>query len=72
MTPNREIVSFRSCVRASERARDQRFDPVARAVVRAKYVRCCGKTMPGGLSAKNVVLMHGFSHFPRTTLVKPM
>ena len=23
---NREIVSFRSCVRASERARDQRFD----------------------------------------------
>ena len=34
---NREIVSFRSCVRASERARDQRFDCVGRAVVRAKY-----------------------------------
>ena len=33
-TANREIVSFRSCVRASERARDQRFDCAARAVVR--------------------------------------
>ena len=40
VTPNREIVSFRSCVRACERARrgeaklcasERRFDPVARA-----------------------------------------
>ena len=34
VTPNREIVSFRSCVRACERARDQHDDCAARAVVR--------------------------------------
>ena len=54
--------SFRF-VRACERARrgeavwasERRFDCVARAVVRAKYVLLsCPETMPGGLSTKNV------------------
>ena len=45
--------SFRF-VRACERARDQRFDCVARAVVRPVYLLLCGKTMPGGVSTKNV------------------
>ena len=55
---------FGSC-RACERARrgeavwasERRFDRAARAVVRdfCCCYCCCGKTMPGGLSTKNVV-----------------
>ena len=56
--------SFRF-VRACERARrgeavwasERRFDPVARAVVRAVYLLLLlGESMPGGLSTKNVDL----------------
>ena len=49
--PGNRFVSF---VRASGRARDQRFDCVARAVVRAVYVLLLGETVPGGLSTQNV------------------
>ena len=55
VTPNREIVSFRSCVRASERARDQRFDAVARAVGRPVCLLLRWQNHAGGLSTKNVV-----------------
>ena len=62
--------SFRF-VRACERARDQRYDCVARAVVRA--VSLLGpETMPGGLSTKNVDFDKVLQGFSRTTLVKPM
>ena len=72
-TASREIVSFRSCVRASERARDQRFDCEARAVVRPVYLLSFGgETMPGGLSTKNVDFNKVLYGFSRTTLVKPM
>ena len=49
--PGNRFVSF---VRASGRARDQRFDCVARAVVRAVYLLLLGETVPGGLSTQNV------------------
>ena len=71
--PGNRFVSF---VRASERARDQRFDCAARAVVRPVSLLCCccccGKNMPGGLSTKNVVFTKVLQGFSRTTLVKPM
>ena len=64
--------SFRF-VRACERARDQRFDCAARAVVRQNVVLFSGgQTMPGGLSTKSVVFAQGFSGFSRTTFVKRM
>ena len=64
--------SFRF-VRACERARDQRFDCAARAVVRQTTVLSFfGQTVPGGLSTKNLVLAQVFSRFSRTTLLKPM
>ena len=72
--------SFRF-VRACERARrgeavwasERRFDCAARAVVRAvSLLLLRGETMPGGLSAKNVVFTQVLSGFSRTTFVKPM
>ena len=59
-------------VRACERARDQRFDCVARAVGRPFSMLLGGESMPGGLSTKNVVFTLVLSVFSRTTLVKPM
>ena len=71
--PGNRFVSF---VRACERARDQRFDPVARAVVRAVYVLLLllllSRKYAGGLSAKNVDFNKVLQGCPRTTLVKPM
>ena len=74
--------SFRF-VRACERARrgeavwasERRFDCEARAVVRPiSFLLCGGETMPGGLSAKNVVFTQFvfpfFADNPCKTIVK--
>ena len=64
--------SFRF-VRACERARDQRFDPVARAVVRPVYLLPFSpESVPGGLSTKNVGFTQVLPAFSWTTFVKPM
>ena len=68
---NREVVSFRSCVRASERARDQRFDCVARAVVRPVYVLCCcGQNHAGRVVHEKCCFRTGFFRFLADNLRK--
>ena len=78
VTPTGKSFCF---IRACERARrgeavwasERRFDCEARAVVRPVYVRLLGgETVPGGLSAKNIVFSMVLHYFSRTTVVKPM
>ena len=78
LTPTGKSFRF---VRACERARrgeavwasETRFDSVARGVERAiVLLLLLSETVPGGLSARNVVFTQVLQGFPRTTLVKPM
>ena len=62
-TANREIVSFRSCVRACERARDQRFDPAARPVVRPFELLLLSQKRAGWVVHEKSCFYTGFTRF---------
>ena len=85
VTPTGKSFRFvRSCERARRGeakpgyeavwASERRFDCAARAVVRPVYLLLLlsGKTMRGGLSAKNIVCTMVLLGCSRTTFVKPV